>query len=303
MESHTSASNLKTRPPAFTLVEVLVAIGIIVLLVSLLLVAVSRSYGTARRVRAQADLQIIALGLEAYKQDFGDYPRPLAAVPGDPNSSTLNDGAALLAWALIGVYDQTTTVGPPRIQGDGNTGPGFRIRAGGQGKVYGPYIDTATFNITPPDPTTGFQYLTSKVLAADNSSTPPILYIPARAALSTQRTVTPQTAYIGQNSIGGPYVFDLDQCSNWIGSAYWLTGPVVNNVAQGTQIRWMMGDTNGDGVINGNETAKCTAPYILWTAGRGGMWGLRARSSTGTNDAYETDNIANFNFDPAITVK
>ncbi len=298
MNRHTTASGTLRRPHGFTTVELLVVIGIIVLLASMLLVMVSRGYTASRRVRAQADLQVIALGLEAYKQDFGDYPRPAGPLA--------TDGAATLCWALVA---------PGLVAVDGADGPGFRTRVGGQGKVYGPYIDTSAFNIATIG---GVQYLTSKVMRGDigdvdatgilqPGQTPPILYIPARPAVSTQRQVTPQTAYVGQNSVGGgPYMYDLDQCSTWIGSTSWITGIHANGVAPGNQIRTMMGDLSymrgeppaNQGVINGTETARCTAPYILWAAGRGGLFGLRY-----DNSHYTTDNVANFDFDSSVLVK
>lgn len=86
------------RHRAFTLVEIIVVMGIIVLLVSILLPLVMRSYRQAGRIRAQADLQTVTTGLEAYKLDFGDIPRP------GNDLYSKNHGAALLGKALLGTY-------------------------------------------------------------------------------------------------------------------------------------------------------------------------------------------------------
>lgn len=82
----------------FTLIEVLVAIGIIVLLVGILVPLVRTSYVKAGRLRAQADLETIRTALEAYRQDHGDIPR----LPQGPQDKNL--GAAILGKALLGPY-------------------------------------------------------------------------------------------------------------------------------------------------------------------------------------------------------
>src|SRR5688572_10898362 len=64
----------------FTLIEMLVVIGIILVLAGLLIPAVNSAAGRASRATAVSDLQVIATGLEAYKKDFGEYPRVRKAV-------------------------------------------------------------------------------------------------------------------------------------------------------------------------------------------------------------------------------
>src|SRR3984957_468791 len=91
----------------FTLTEVVVVMGIIVLLMGLVLAAVLHALKAGKRSRVQADFQTISLALEAYKADFGDYPRFI----NDPSKTgTLSGqwdwnghrGAELLCRALIG---------------------------------------------------------------------------------------------------------------------------------------------------------------------------------------------------------
>src|SRR5438874_1992524 len=60
---------------AFTLVELLTVIGIIVLLMALGLPALFKAWRSSQRAKGAADFQIIGSALEAFKQDFGDYPR------------------------------------------------------------------------------------------------------------------------------------------------------------------------------------------------------------------------------------
>jgi len=72
MTSATSHSNPHARRRGFTLVELLVVIGIIVVLAGILLPTIIRAYAHADRTKGQADLQSISVALEAFKSDFGD---------------------------------------------------------------------------------------------------------------------------------------------------------------------------------------------------------------------------------------
>src|SRR4051812_886634 len=82
------------RDAGFTLIELLVVIGIIVILMGLALPAILKALKSGQRTKAAADFQTIAAGLEAFKQDFGDYPRVEQS----------NEGFAVLTKALIGPY-------------------------------------------------------------------------------------------------------------------------------------------------------------------------------------------------------
>src|SRR5580704_4922536 len=64
-----------TNRKAFTLVELLVVIGIIAILAGLLLPAISQMHRSAQITGQKADFVTIANALDAYKADFGDYPR------------------------------------------------------------------------------------------------------------------------------------------------------------------------------------------------------------------------------------
>jgi len=144
------SGRLHGRRGGFTLVEVLVIIGIILALMAILLPSVGRAWKIGQRTRMELDIATISQALDIYKQDHGDYPRVYVA----------RYGAWALGRALIGPEDN-----------DGNAGPGFRTKAPvngvPQGRVYGPYLDPAKWKISP-----SFELL-------DRYGLQPILYYPA----------------------------------------------------------------------------------------------------------------------------
>jgi prepilin-type N-terminal cleavage/methylation domain-containing protein len=139
------------RTSGFTLVEMLVVIGIIVLLVGILLPTIMSVRRNAEKNAVRMELHTIALALDAYRADFGDYPRP-------PTDTTAHRQYRLLAWALIGPYDSTggpsDPLNSPKQITDGADGLGFRTvwdpstKKGG--KVWGPYLAPEKFRVATP---------------------------------------------------------------------------------------------------------------------------------------------------------
>jgi len=122
----------------FTLAEILTVLGIIALLVGLLVPTLSWVRNTAREVKQKAQLTTIALALEAFKNDYGDYP----------NSDSLSDpdysGAqilceALLGWDLLGFH-------PDSVWDAAGTAYGLPPSIANLQQRKGPYLELATVN-------------------------------------------------------------------------------------------------------------------------------------------------------------
>ena len=89
-----------SRMCGFTVVEMLAAVAIILVLVSLIIPALNMVRGSADMARQRAQFHSIDIALEAFRADDGDYP------PSDDNVSDFTNpypGAMKLAEAIIGL--------------------------------------------------------------------------------------------------------------------------------------------------------------------------------------------------------
>lgn len=181
MTSATSPSNRQAVRRAFSLVELLVVIGIIIVIAGIVLPMIIKAYGTAENTKNTADLAAIGIALTQYKSDHGDYPRV----------SVGNTGATVLCQALIAPLNSAI---------DFHNGPGFRLRA--QGRVYGPYLQIEKFKVdmttTPTAP---------KITDRDNK---PILYFPANRG----RDLTAQDGYIRRTTGSSESTSAIDYTDN-----------------------------------------------------------------------------------------
>jgi prepilin-type N-terminal cleavage/methylation domain-containing protein len=115
----------------FTLLELVFVLGIIAILAAVILVFSGRAHHEADVDLQRADFAVISAGLDAYKADFGDYPRNRSL----PVWNTQSDGPTpapvfySLAPALLGPGPAVTApVGGVLEVADGNDGPGFRAQ-------------------------------------------------------------------------------------------------------------------------------------------------------------------------------
>src|SRR5688572_16909693 len=98
-------TRIHRRRDAFTLVEILVVIGIIVVLAGILVPLVGRSMRQAKQIRTAADLGSIGTALEAFKADHGDYPRT--------TDNSIGSGVGMLGRFLFGPYGDGVKNTPP----------------------------------------------------------------------------------------------------------------------------------------------------------------------------------------------
>ncbi len=89
----------KKRTRGFTIIEVLTAVAIVAIMVSILIPAVSKVRKLARNVRQRSQLTAISIGLEVFRNDFGDYPDSSEL---DGNGEIYN-GSQKLAEAMVGL--------------------------------------------------------------------------------------------------------------------------------------------------------------------------------------------------------
>lgn len=116
---------IKTRN-GFTLVELLTTLAVIGILLGLLIPALNQVAKTATRVKQKAQFHSIGLGLEAFRNDYGDYPRSewdLAKYGNYPASQRLAE--AMIGWDGFGFHQSSRfrADGKGDIDGDGILDP------------------------------------------------------------------------------------------------------------------------------------------------------------------------------------
>ena len=299
---------------AFTVVEILVVTIIIMIMAGFLLVGVHAARRSGERARMASDLHTISVALDAYKADFGDYPRlQLSERIGGPwnlGNSTMRSGGELLCWALVGPYDATATADfingvafpiptPPGfvhtvIPGDGANGPGFRINATGRGQVYASYLNVERFKIARQP---GYE----RFLAILDSHNMPILYFPMTPAppdeghrvqigglwYPTSVSQWDPTQPITDVRRRSTYDFLDNEVAFWRGND-------VSSVTPLARMQVMLGDRNCNGVIDPNETPPPTLPYLLWSAGQDGLYGpTNPGSPSDVNNCDDVTNLKN----------
>lgn len=266
----------------------LVVIGIILLLITIALPALNRVRTNAVRTRMAADLQVISMGLEAYKADFKDYPRldytswvlsnhtlpsPLNAPPTPTAPQQITPGAVLLCWALVAPGPAVTPVPAPPSQPpfavDGADGLGFRTR-GTTGQVYGPYIATGRFKVFDVSNPMG-TVINNALCTINDRYGHPILYFPV-GQLPTKDPITqqPDRKFVDEwlaplNQPGAGPTFNAHDN---ITAFRQPSDPDAKTLAL-KRIQMMLGDRNHNGALDldQGEVPPTNLPYVLWSAG------------------------------------
>lgn len=309
-------------PAAFTIIELLVVIGVIAVLAGLLIPMVMRSLRAADRTRTAADIQAISLALDAYHQDFGDYPR---------TDSTVSPGVgfAILGKALVGAYGDgllpNTTNNDPNDPMPYDVGRNYNVGECVQAALNTFYVaiaeskgaatsdQTKWLRFEPRDGADGegFRvraggaikpaYLQSGKVKVRGSAIidhhdKPFLYfaqsptkinlnLPGGYYVANQSPATPRVMYNFIDNAGVAAALTVD----------------VNPVAALKRMQLLMGDYFFTGTTGGSTTPVTTAPYILWSVGPDGYFGplqnpddIPANAIDRRRAAERCDDVTNF---------
>ena len=142
------AGDTPATTPAFTILELLVVITIIIVLAGLILSTVGYVQKKGARSRAEAEIAAISAALESYKADNGVYPTSTATnllkpnSDGDPTQAVYANASLYLYKELSGDHDADRTV---------NASDDLS----GNGVVPKTYFSFKPANLFPPPPSNG----------------------------------------------------------------------------------------------------------------------------------------------------
>ena len=270
---HWMTSSLRPNRRGFTLIEVLVVMGIILVLIGILLPALNKAHKSAVRTKMAAEIQLLTQGLDAYRLDFGDYPRP-------STTGSAPFGPEILCWALVAPGPASQDgFGDPANQNNNLSGPGFRLR-GTQGKVYGPYINIDRYLIgtrgtgnTVTAVTNGSYNDTNTVIGDYYGNI--ILYFIRNKGANTSTAA----GYLSTVAYGGTPdkmpAFNLTDAHITFPTVPNLTSPDQNMQAclPGFSLSWP-GSAQPPNSVNYNAAGVSLPPYLLWSSGPDGIFGL-----------------------------
>lgn len=248
----------------FSIVELLVVIGVIVILAGITVSAVLKAKGSADVAKLRSDLMAVASALDQYANDFkGVYPSSGV----DRNGKPIADH--VLAKALVGPGDEKE---------DGLEGPGFRVMAGG--RAYQPYLSPDKFK-------TRFIKDKNKWELCDSFGTP-IAYLPKRNTsirpdIGPVCIIAPDVRKPIYNGIDANELPDGDLDGK---TASYVEGQRLEKLIK--MLSADLGVDNANSRVEKGGTLRFSGPFILISAGPDRYF------VTNADDKKKSDNIYNF---------
>ena len=291
----------KGRSAGFTLAELIVVIGIILLLIAILLPAVNKVYSAGDRAAQRQALNSIEQALETYLADCDDYPRF------EPVGGGINDaqdrGARLLARALFGPAPKTDASFAPGDSradeiaafqdgfGDENGLFGFKsdrqvISEGNSSVFYfpnktnGPYLQPERWTLRK-NAAGGFD---PDVVILDRNEQPILYYPGLRKTPDLSITLDDETFDAGVRTRGTFITVNSPTMAGNLARQEGMYNAADNHLhlaARQTDetngdLNVMLGDLDRDGALGAGETAAYTGPYLLIASDDKGGYGVNS---------------------------
>ena len=142
---------VERKKTGLTIIELLIVLGIIALLVGLLLPSLSAVKKMAKETKQKAQFATIGLALEAFKNDYGDYPPSDRSRAPFIYAGSQKLAEALLGWDLLGFHPNSAwrSDGLDEHRGPGSYDPAQTRDINGDGvpdtfdERKGPYLELA----------------------------------------------------------------------------------------------------------------------------------------------------------------
>jgi prepilin-type N-terminal cleavage/methylation domain-containing protein len=244
-----SSNRVALRRPGFTLVEILVVMGIIAVILSIALPVTFKARRQASKARATRDLGALATALEEFKNNNGEYPQIYYPYLGTLTTDVRNakTGQNVLYCALTGKDMQ-----------------GNAITNAKSGRPVGAMINVESYRVNDPN----------ALRQICDSNVKPYLYFVATVPTPDITSSASGGMFIRNNG-GRTAPFSL---YNYADCALFAGG--MNDM------QYLMGDGRRmppystsvfpNGRIDAGEVPSSTAPFLLWAAGPDGIYGFDA---------------------------